>query len=62
MKTGITSETPIQKRYSLDYLKDKQMITLKSGSRKEMAKLEREVVENNPGPLNKEKWAGKNKE
>jgi hypothetical protein len=27
-----------------------------------MAKKEREIVEKNPGPLNKERWAGKKKE
>jgi len=29
------------------------------GPRSEMIKRERELVETNPGPLNKEKWAGK---
>ena len=32
------------------------------GPRKEMLKKEREKVETNPGPKNKEPWAGKKKE
>jgi len=62
LKYGVTSQSPPERRYTKRFMSDKRMEVIDKGSRKEMAKLEREVVENNPGPLNKEKWAGKNKE
>ena len=37
------------------------MKILNTGSRSELLKQERGIVERNPGPLNKERWAGSNK-
>ncbi len=39
---------------------DKKMIRLDNGTRAVMLKKERKIVEGNPGPMNREKWAGKN--
>lgn len=57
LKYGITSEFPPERRYSEDYMKDKRMRALDTGTRSEMAYWERELTSANPGPLNKEKWA-----
>src|SRR5450432_1096147 len=62
LKTGITSKVNPEKRYSKGFMADKKMIRLDKGTRAEMAKKEREIVEKTPGPLNKEPWAGKKKE
>ncbi len=62
LKTGITSKANPEKRYSNAFMKDKKMTPLDKGTRSEMAKKEREIVEKNPGPLNREPWAGKKKE
>ena len=59
LKTGITSQANIEKRYTKGFLQDKKMTPLAQGSRVEMLKKERAIVEKNPGPLNKEPWAGK---
>ena len=59
LKTGITSQANIEKRYTKGFLQDKKMTPLAQGSRAEMLKKERAIVEKNPGPLNKEPWAGK---
>jgi len=61
LKWGITSSENPEKRYNNKYMKDKQMDITASGSRKEMLDLERKKIEEEPGSLNKEKWAGKNK-
>ena len=61
LKTGITSKANPEKRYSNAIMKDKKMTILDNGTRKEMAAKERKIVETNPGPLNKEPWAGKEK-
>jgi RHS repeat-associated protein len=59
LKTGITSQSNIEKRYTKGFLQDKKMTPLAQGSRAEMLKKERDIVEKNPGPLNREPWAGK---
>jgi hypothetical protein len=56
LKTGITSDPA--GRYTQGFLADKSMTILTSGSRSEMANLERFIVERDPGPLNREPWAG----
>jgi len=38
------------------------MIGQEKGSRADMLKKEIEIVEKSPGPLNKERWAGKRKD
>ena len=35
---------------------DKKMDVKGKGSRRDMAKKERELIKNNPGPLNNERW------
>jgi len=58
LKYGITSEIPIENRYSQKFLSGKEMQPINRGTRKAMAKMERRLVEKNPGPLNKKPWAG----
>jgi hypothetical protein len=55
-KRGISSD--LKARYSSTELGTDQLIPMPSGSRLEMANLERWLVENDPGPLNGERWAG----
>ena len=59
LKTGVTSRANPEKRYSKSFMKDKKMTIMDKGSRANMLKKERAIVEKNPGPLNKEPWAGK---
>lgn len=61
LKTGITSKENPLKRYTNKFMEGKQMIRLDKGSRVDMLKQERSIVESNPGPLNRESWTGKNK-
>jgi RHS repeat-associated protein len=56
LKTGI-SQNPFQ-RYTQSYMANKQMTEIKTGPRREMLELERDIVSRNPGPLNFEPWAG----
>ena len=58
-KFGITSAKPIEARYKREFLLDKKMVSLTTGSRADMYKLERKMVREKPGPLNREPWAGK---
>lgn len=57
LKTGI-SQNPMS-RYTKTFMQDKEMQILQSGNRREMLNLERFIVERDPGPLNRERWAGK---
>lgn len=56
LKTGI-SKNPLS-RYSQTFMRGKRMRILQEGSRREMLNLERFIVERDPGPLNREPWAG----
>jgi hypothetical protein len=38
---------------------DKNILQVNSGSRFDMLRLERQLIETQPGPLNLEPWAGK---
>jgi RHS repeat-associated protein len=58
LKTGITSKAIPEKRYTNKFMQDKKMTPLSTGSRADMLKKERSIVEQNPGPLNLEPWAG----
>jgi RHS repeat-associated protein len=58
LKTGITSRLNPFSRYTQGFLTNKTMRILTTGSRREMVNLERFIVERDPGPLNKEPWAG----
>jgi len=48
-------------RYTAKQLKGGKVVVTNRGPRNKMLKLERKRVETNPGPLNKEPWAGKKK-
>ncbi len=62
-KWGITQEVDNpRKRYRNTIPDSWDVVTMEKGSRADMLSLERELVENDPGPLNKEKWAGKPKQ
>lgn len=56
-KHGVSQDP--SKRYTDKELGEGFLIEKQTGPRKEMLKAERELVETNPGPLNKEPWAGK---
>ena len=61
LKTGITSNKNPEARYSKSFMKDKKMIILDRGSRADMLNKERQIVKKNPGPFNRERWAGSEK-
>ena len=56
LKHGI-SQNP-SKRYTQAELDGGYLIETQTGPRKDILKIERDLVETNPGPLNKEPWAG----
>jgi hypothetical protein len=56
LKWGVTQD--MTKRYPKWYLEDKIMRPWASGSRADMIRMERGLVETQPGPLNFERWAG----
>jgi hypothetical protein len=56
LKWGVTSNW--EGRYSGEFLADKVMLRMTSGSRANMLDLERWIVERDPGPMNLEPWAG----
>jgi hypothetical protein len=55
-KWGI-SQNP-DKRYTRPQLGTDELKPMATGSRSEMLKMERDLVETNPGPMNHEPWAG----
>jgi hypothetical protein len=57
LKYGI-SQNPAT-RYSNTFMADKEIFRVASGSRSDMLTLERQMVTQNPGPLNFEPWAVK---
>jgi hypothetical protein len=59
LKHGISQDPA--KRYSKAELAGGYLIETQRGPRVEILAIERELVETNPGPLNKEPWAGKRK-
>ncbi len=60
-KHGVTKHDDPNKRYTKKQLGTDRAIFKERGPRKEMIKKERELVETNPGPENREPWAGKRK-
>ena len=56
LKWGVTQD--MAKRYSLKYMADKKMFEYASGTRANMIRMERGLVETQPGRLNLERWAG----
>jgi hypothetical protein len=59
-KHGVSQDA--NKRYSKNEIGGGTIKVTDRGPRKEMLKQEREKVETNPGPKNKEPWAGKRKD
>ena len=57
LKWGISNNAAT--RYTKKQLDGGAVRVVESGTRKEMIQRERDLVEKSPGPLNKEKWAGK---
>ena len=60
-KWGITQESDPYKRYGNSLPEGNTLEIVDKGNRTSMLDLERELTETNPGPLNKEPWAGKRK-
>ena len=57
LKHGISQDP--SKRYTREELNGGYLIRTQTGPRKEMLRIERDLVERRPGPENKERWAGK---
>jgi RHS repeat-associated protein len=58
-KHGITKHENPSKRYSKKEINGGRVDPVERGPRKEMLKKERDLVERQPGPKNREPWAGK---
>jgi RHS repeat-associated protein len=58
LKWGITSAKNPLTRYSQAFMADKRMMQVATGTRAEMAGMERVLTERVPGPSNLEPWAG----
>ncbi|WP_447982563.1 LysM peptidoglycan-binding domain-containing protein [Achromobacter kerstersii] len=56
LKWGISQD--MNTRYSGAFMADKQIFGYANGARADLLKLERSMVETQPGPLNLEPWAG----
>jgi hypothetical protein len=59
LKHGISQDPA--RRYTQAELDGGYLIPKQIGPRSEILKIERDLVETNPGPLNKEPWAGRRK-
>jgi len=57
LKWGISSNP--EQRYTVKEMIGKKMQLFTSGSRRQMLDLEKWIVQRDPGPLNRERWAGK---
>jgi len=57
LKWGVTQN--LDTRYPSWFMLDKNILQVNSGSRFDMLRLERQLIETQPGPLNLEPWAGK---
>jgi hypothetical protein len=57
LKWGVTQD--MAKRYPKWFMEDKRIIEYARGSRADMIRLERQLVETRPGPWNNEPWAPK---
>jgi RHS repeat-associated protein len=60
-KHGVTKHEDPTKRYTKKELDGGYVEAIERGPRDEMLKKERELVETNPGPENREPWAGRRK-
>ena len=61
LKHGVTHHKDPRKRYTKEQIGKGRVDLMERGPRKEMIKKERDLVETNPGPENREPWAGKRK-
>ncbi len=59
LKHGVTKHEDPAKRYTKKEIGEGKVVPIERGPRSEMLKKERERVETNPGPDNRERWAGK---
>lgn len=57
LKWGVTQD--LNKRYTKSFLKGKNLEPEAQGSRADIIRIERGLVETQPGPLNFERWAGR---
>ena len=57
LKWGVTQD--LNKRYTKSFLEGKNLVEVTSGTRADIIRIERGLVETQPGPLNFERWAGK---
>jgi len=60
-KHGVTQCDPPSKRYTKKEIDGGEVRREARGPRSEMLKKERDLVETDPGPKNREPWAGKQK-
>jgi len=60
-KWGVTKHEDPTKRYTLKEIDGGTVREVERGSRREMLKKERDLVETQPGPKNRERWAGSRK-
>ena len=56
LKWGVSQN--MATRYSKAFMADKNIFEFAGGSRADMIRMERGLVETQPGPLNREPWAG----
>ena len=61
-KWGVTRHEDPNKRYTRKEIAGGEVRRLERGPRREMLQKERELVETNPGPDNREPWAGKRRQ
>lgn len=59
LKTGVTKQADPNKRYTSKQLNGAAAVPVERGPRREMLAKERQQVESNPGPINRERWSGK---
>jgi hypothetical protein len=62
LKHGVTQHEDPRKRYTREQVGEGRVKLMERGPRKEMLKKERDLVETNPGPENREPWAGKRRQ
>jgi RHS repeat-associated protein len=56
LKTGLSQN--LSTRYSKTFMDGKVLVPIQTGNRSDMLRFERDAVMRNPGPMNREPWAG----
>lgn len=59
LKHGVTKHEDPSKRYTSREIDGGRIVRTDRGPRSEMIRKERDLVETNPGPANREPWAGR---